>query len=473
MPTFDANPGVGNENSRLFSFPTAFASPSDMVGSQSEVDSRHDAQSPSLSSDDRVSHPQRDYSSRFRVGSTEVLSRLRPQDGNDSPPEWNKNDILELTTIFQVARVALVVGSKWLEDPTILLVLETLITGSFFKAHPGPDGLVDMERHFRLLSSVLSLYKYQNVSLDHHLRLKLLKGIQQLAEWFEANRKNCSTDKQIENWNVAFLVHNCQSLMSSIKGSDPLTTSLARRATGVMDEPLSGYGGQWVETKAILREITSVQRPVPKWYSEFVELENLCFSLFAGGYKVWDGESNGEVGSDGSKYTSVQDEREITDRLCEVLEVTLVEGDVVEFYALLRNVRKAFGKATRLLFDSGVYEENSEYYHYGILDLMMQMTYHVKDRGYCFKEFVRIVKTTLERSHPKANALHRKAVDLYRIIHAEGEHDKILYGREEDISVIEIWTNANRADIEEQEASFRYVVLRFVADIQSPEKKHG
>jgi len=31
----------------------------------------------------------------------------------------------------------------------------------------------------------------------------------------------------------------------------------------------------------------------------------------------------------------------------------------------------------------------------------------------------------------------------------------ILYGREEDITVIEIWINANRADIEKQEASFR------------------
>jgi hypothetical protein len=441
-------------------------SPSDMVDPQSEVDWRHDAQSPYLS-DDGVSHTQRDYSSRFRGGCTEVLHRLYPQDGNDSLPDWNKNDILELNTIFQVARVARVVGSKWLEDPTILRVLEKLITGSFFEADRGPDCLVDMERHFRLLSSVLSLYKYENVSLDHHLRLKLLKGIQQLADSFEANRKNCSTDKQIENWNVAFLVHSCQSLMSSIKGSDSLTTSLAGRATGVMDGTLSGDGGQRVETKAILREIT-----MPKWHSEFVELEDLCFSLFAGGYKVWDGESNGEAGSDGPKYTSAQDEREITDRLCEVLEETLVEGDVEEFYTLLRNLRKEFGKATRFLFDSGVYEENSEYYHYGIMDLMMQMTYHVKDRGYCFKEFVRIVKTTLERSHPKANSLHRKAVDLYRRLQSEGDRDRVLYGREEDIAVIEIWIDANRADIEEQEASFRYVVLRFVVDIQSPAKKH-
>ena len=254
--------------------------------------------------------------------------------------------------------------------------------------------------------------------------------------------------------------------------SDSLATSLARRATGFMDGALSGYGGQSVETKAILREITRIQRLVPKWHSEFVELEDLCFSLFAGGYKVWDGESNGEAGSDGPKYTAAQDEREITDRLCEVLEDTLVEGDVGEFYTLLRNLRKGFSKTTRYLFDSGVYEENSEYYHYGIMDLMMQMTYHVKDRGYCFKEFVRIVKTMLERSHPKANALHRKGVDLYRRIHTEGEHDRVLYGREEDIAVIEIWINANRADIEEQEASFRYVAIQFVVDIQSPAKKH-
>jgi hypothetical protein len=147
------------------------------------------------------------------------------------------------------------------------------------------------------------------------------------------------------------------------------------------------------------------------------------------------------------------------------LEETLVEGDVGEFYTLLRNLRSGFGKATRLLFDSGVYEENSEYFHYGIMDLMMQMTYHVKNRGYCFKEFVRIVKTTLERSHPKANSLHRKAIDLYRKIKSEGEHDMVKYGREEDIAAIRTWINANRPDIEKRDASYRYVVLYIIADL--------
>jgi hypothetical protein len=423
-----------------------------MVAPPAQGDPENDPASPGVS-DERPRLTQ-DYSSRFRRECAEVLHRLCPQGGNDSLPDWNETDILELNTIFQVARVARVADSKWLEGPTILRVLEKLTTSSFFKAHRGGEDLVDMERHFRLLAAVLCLYKYENVSLDHDLRLKLLKGIQKLADSFDANRRNCSADKQIENWNVAFLIHRCQSLMSSINDADTLTAALARRATGIVDGALSGYGGQWVETKMYLREITRFQRPVPKWHAEFVKLEDLCFSLFAGGYKLWDGESTGDTGS-----ASQEDEREITNRLCNALEDTLVEGDVGEFYTVLRNLRSGFGKATRLLFDSGVYEENSEYFHYGIMDLMMQMTYHVKNRGYCFKEFVRIVKTTLERSHPKANSLHRKAVDLYRKIKSEGEHDRVRYGREEDIAAIQSWINANRDQIEKRDASYRYIVL--------------
>jgi hypothetical protein len=79
--------------------------------------------------------------------------------------------------------------------------------------------------------------------------------------------------------------------MSSIDDADPLTEALARRATGLMDGAVSGYGGQWVDTKMYLRKMTRFQRLVPKWYAEFAKLEDLCFSLFAGGYKLWDSES--------------------------------------------------------------------------------------------------------------------------------------------------------------------------------------
>jgi hypothetical protein len=215
-----------------------------MVAPPAQGDPENDPASPGVS-DERPRLTQ-DYSSRFRRECAEVLHRLCPQGGNDSLPDWNETDILELNTIFQVARVARVADSKWLEGPTILRVLEKLTTSSFFKAHRGGEDLVDMERHFRLLAAVLCLYKYENVSLDHDLRLKLLKGIQKLADSFDANRRNCSADKQIENWNVAFLIHRCQSLMSSINDADTVTAALARRATGIVDGALSGYGGQWV-----------------------------------------------------------------------------------------------------------------------------------------------------------------------------------------------------------------------------------
>ena len=124
-----------------------------MVAPEAEADSLNDAQAPPDSAD--RPHIKQDYSARFRRECAEVLHRLCPESGADSLPDWNEADILELNTIFQLARVARVADSKWLEDHTILRVLEKLATSSFFQAHRGPEGLDAMEYHFRLLSAVL------------------------------------------------------------------------------------------------------------------------------------------------------------------------------------------------------------------------------------------------------------------------------------------------------------------------------
>lgn len=369
-----------------------------------------------------------DYSARFQHECAKVLRRLCPE--GDTPPDWNEADILDLNTIFRIARVAHVAGSDWLDGRTIVRVIEKLTT---FKADRRLKDPVNMERHFRLLAAVLRLYQYRNFPLDH---VKLFKTIQELADSFEANRRNWPQHKQIENGNVAFLINHCQSLIFSINDLDIRTTSLARRATGIIDAGLSVYGGQWVKANRHLREM--ITRGVPKWHAEFVKLEDLCFSLFAESYKLYYGESAGE------SIASPKDELEVIYRLCDVLEEMVVENDL----------QSGWGR--------GVYDQ---YFHFGVMDLMMQMTYHVKDRRYCFKEFVHVVKTTLEGSHPKANPLHRKAVDLYRKIIRQGELDKVRYGGDKDIAAIRTWIKANEAYIEKQDESYRCIVIRFIINV--------
>jgi hypothetical protein len=117
------------------------------------------------------------------------------------------------------------------------------------------------------------------VSLNHDLRAKLFKGIKSLAAAFEADRRECPSEKQIENWNVAFLIQHCQALLASIKDSDSPVTSIAKRAMLGVDGALSGYGGQWVDTKKCLRDVTRFERSLPAWHAKFVSLEDLFFTL--------------------------------------------------------------------------------------------------------------------------------------------------------------------------------------------------
>jgi len=396
------------------------------------------------------------FSSLLRRRCNSVLTRLFPEVGPTSLGDWDLDDILELTTIFQVARVAREADlpDRSLNKNTVLRVLEKLTTGSLFNDH-GANALADLEHHLRLLSAVLRLYKYEQVSLNPELRLKLFKGIQTLASAFEADRRKCPSDKQIENWNVAFLIRHCQALLASIKDSDSPVTMIAKRTMLGVDGALSGYGGQWVDAKKCLRDITRFERPLPRWYAEFVRLEDLCFSLFARHYNSKGKPASNPAASLRLKNDITIEEQQTALILCDSLEDMLVE-DPGKFYSLMGQVQKGLGKATQLLFDCGVYQENAEYFQYGVMDLMHQMTYYVNARGPCFKEFVRVVGLILERSHPKANSLQRKAIDLYRRIMDLGNEDDVQYGDDRDRHIVQNWLRKHRNEIEPRDAGSKY-----------------
>jgi hypothetical protein len=385
---------------------------------------------------------------RFRQECNDVLKRLFPEDGADSLGDWNKGDVLKLTTIFQVARAAREAGVKtpWLSNHTILRVINKLSTGSLFNGY-GPDGLVDLEHHLRLMSVVLRLYQYDDCLLEHNLLLKLFTGIQTLSDAFEVDRRKCPPEKQIENRNVAFLIYHCQNLLLTIKDSELLGWTVAKKAMHGVNAAVHTYGKNLGKAQQSLRELARFQRPVPKWHAEFVKLEDLCFTFMARKHKVRE--------SQGVADQEVEfDERGTAIRLCDGLERMLVARDTGKFYSALGNLQKGFGKATQVLFDSGVYEENGEYCQYGIMDLMHQVTYYLEtERSECLSEFIRVIRSTLERSHAKANSVHRKAIELYRRIDAMGEADRMRYGEAKDCKAIEAWLRHHRAEVEPSPAS--------------------
>jgi hypothetical protein len=397
-----------------------------------------------------------DLSSFLRERCASLLARLVPGAASDCLGDWNLDDVLELKTIFQVARVSreAELPNSLLQKNTILRVLEKLTTASFFNDH-GAEGLVDLEQHLRLLAGALRLYKYEQVSLNHDLRAKLFKGIKSLAAAFEANRRKCPSEKQVENWNVAFLIQYCQALLGSIKDSDSLFTGIAKRTMITVDGALSGYGGQWVDTKRCIRDVTRFERSLPAWHAEFVRLEDLCFSLFARRYTP-----ENTTNASGKVEKNPQSElRDIALSLCDALENMLVD-DPGKFYSLLGAFEKGFGKATQLLFDCGVYEENAEYSQFGIIDLMHQMTFCVGPRESYLKEFVRVIRLVLERSHPKANSIQRKAIDLYRRIQNLEKETETHYGGEADSRAIQKWIRNHKKDIEPLEAASRYISIQ-------------
>jgi hypothetical protein len=148
--------------------------------------------------------------------------------------------------------------------------------------------------------------------------------------------------------------------------------------------------------------------------------------------------------------------REIGLRLCDALEDMLVD-DPGKFYSLLGLLQKGFGKATQLLFDCGVYEENAEYFQYGIIDLMHQMTFCIGPQESYLKEFVRVIRLVLERSHPEANSVQRKAVDLYRRIQNLETETEMHYGCEVDSVAIQKWIRNHKKNIEPLEAASKYI----------------
>jgi hypothetical protein len=390
------------------------------------------------------------FPKRFRQECNDVIKRLFPEDGADSLGDWNKGDVLKLTTIFQVARAAREAGVKepWLSNHTILRVINKLSTGSLFNGY-GSDGLVDLEHHLRLLSVVLRLYQYDRCLLDHNLQLKLFNGIQTLSDAFEVGRRKCPVEKEIENRNVAVLIFHCQNLLLNIKDSELLALGIANKVWHGVNAAANIYGKNLGKAQQNLKELARFQRPIPKWHPEFVKLEDLCFTFIARKYKVRESQS---VADQEVEFG----ERRIAITLCDGLERMLVARDTGKFHSTLGTLQKGFGKATQVLFDSGVYEENGEYCQYAIIDLMHQITYYLEtERSDCLNEFVRVIRSTLERSHPKANSVHRKAIELYRRIDAMGEADRMRYGEAKDCKAIEAWLRHHRAEVEPTPASVK------------------
>ena len=392
--------------------------------------------------------------SHLREKCNQTLDRLFPDSNRDDVADWNKEDVMCLHAIFELARVArhAETTNPLLPRHTILRVLTKLATFTPFQ-DISPSSLIELEQHLRLLAVALRLYKYEGTSLSHKLRDDLYQGITKLSEKFRDDRRDCGPTLHIEKWNVAFLLQHCQYILLSIEDSYSLAKTAASKVLKLIDGTLSAYGGQYVDARRYGRDALRRQRTRPKWHESFMELEDLCFAIYARGVGV-------EI-----EFASSRDEAELhseelgaATKLRDNLDDQLFD-ESRNHPSLTKAWNGLVGRTTQITFESGPYEENGEYFKYGILDLMYELSFRVKNRAACFEQFVGVLKSGLENSHRSSNPTNRKIIDIYQRIRTLGDDNGVIYGKIEERAAIEAWMRRNSNQFEPYDAAKAYAHL--------------
>jgi hypothetical protein len=182
-----------------------------------------------------------------------------------------------------------------------------------------------------------------------------------------------------------------------------------------------------------------------------MRLEDLCFAIYARGVGI---ESEPAVARDELAELE-SEERETSLDLRDALEDELI-NEPGSHYTLVKGMKRLIGETTQIAMESGPYEENAEYFKYGILDLMSELCYRIRNRSPCFEEFVGILRLALQNSHKSANLIHRKVIDIYQKILEFAENDGVIYGKLEDRTAIDEWMGSHANEFEVPETSKMY-----------------
>jgi hypothetical protein len=306
-----------------------------------------------------------------------------------------------------------------------------------------------METHIRLLAAALRLYKYRAESLQHDIHQAIYDGITRLSADFNNNRSNRDRNKVDEN-NVLFLLQHCQYLLVAIDSSESFRHRFSRTAMQGFDIGMMIAARSYHNIRPAVVEMMRRQRSRPRWHDEYVELEDVCWSVFAGDIRVRD---------ESAEHISelMEEAHDAACLLREIMEIHL-PAPQQSSRGVMGFVRNAGGRASQVLTASGPYDEHPYYLQYGILDLIYQMTIRIrsKSRKNCFAEFVKVVRIVLERSPSNSDVLYAKATDVWNRILEVGREDHRLYGNQEDREAIIVWCDRNLDKVEDAERSKKY-----------------
>lgn len=185
---------------------------------------------------------------------------------------------------------------------------------------------------------------------------------------------------------------------------------------------------QLVDAKTSLKSIVSRKRSREQWHDDYLEMEKICFESSTNELDARAQSSPDALAKELKTIIAIRDK----------LEVKFIRG-YGRMHTTLWRLKKVIGKATLCSQASGPYEENAEYYKYGLLELMYQLSFLIHNREACFDEMVGAVKTVLEGSHKSADLLHLKAIEIYYRISNLGQSDGKHYGKVEERKAIQKW----------------------------------
>jgi len=381
---------------------------------------------------------------------------LIPQPDSPARGVWNEESIRTLTAIFELQRVELhsELEEQRIDNNLVANVIDRLATTAYFPDPSAQNLPIDMEAHLRLLAVAIRVYKYNGRSLEQKLHENIYNGLTALWQIFESARSRRDDTYAIEDWNIAFLLKHCQSLLVSIDGSDSFGRKISRRAIVAFDTSMAGVSHNFRDLRPGLVEILKRQRSRPSWHDEYVRLEDACSGVFAGDIRIH-----------GPPDIAVLVE--------EAVAAAYMLEESMDFHYQNRQqsgisdrFRHVIGWGTHVVSNSGPYEEHSDYLRFGILDLLSQLSVRIRTRSRrdCYTEVLRIVRLVLERSPKSSKLLHLKATDLWNRISDLGHKDGATYGDEDDRYAIHEWIIQTPRSVENPNTSTLYTLKPYIAN---------
>jgi hypothetical protein len=389
---------------------------------------------------------------RLRERCVAILESFLQHDENSNRHISREDRIRSLTAVFELQRVQL---HSELEDQQIdynilAAVIGELANGADLSDYRNPKFLIDLEAHLQLLASAIRLYRYNGRSLDQEIHQDVFQGLNWLSDTFEENRSRRDEQLRVEEYNVAFLLNHCKSLLLSIDNSGSLGRIVARRAMLAIDDMNNGHRQPYQDLIFEATGILSRHRSRPKWHDEYVYLEDACRSLFARDLRL-----SSSRDRDADIEALLEEAAAATHILRSAIEVHLPQRRQQSKVSVI--LQKTVGSKAPTQ-ETGTHDEQTDRFLYGVLDLLYQLSFHCRKRSRvkCFLEYVRVIRIVLERSRSSTLILRAKASDLWNRLMDLGDEDGLRYGEEEDRQSIHCWIMQHLHDSEAIEYSTAY-----------------